>query len=116
MSLAQKWTYADYMVFVTGVSTRHLRSMADQLVALQRQHAPDPEAPAEIGVEGRDSNDWMIVDTGHTIVQLMTAEARLRYKLERKWGLAALAASSARSGDVAADEDEEAALTMLETQ
>lgn len=84
LPLANKSDMAEYMVFVTGTSKRHLRTMADDLVRELRRRERDERAPAP-GVEGRDCEDWMIVDAGDIIVHYMTAEARTRYKLERKW-------------------------------
>jgi ribosome-associated protein len=109
ISLEGKINLAEHMVFVTGVSTRHMRSMADELVERLGRHVRDIEAPTP-GVEGRTSEDWMIVDTGPQIVHFMSAAARERYKLERKWAL--VSADQALSGG----DDDEAEIARVEEE
>ena len=84
LSLKGRSDIAAYMLFASGVSPRHLHAMATELVTELRRHKTD-ELPV---VEGRPTDDWMIVDAGRVIVQLMTPDARARYALERKWSLA----------------------------
>ena len=38
-----------------------------------------------LGVEGRETSEWVLVDYGDIIVHVMQAEARGFYDLERLW-------------------------------
>ena len=70
----------DYMVIVTGTSTTHLRSMADEL-GKQVKAAGEPV----LGDEGRLQAEWILVDLGGVIVHIMLARSRALYSLEDLW-------------------------------
>ncbi len=70
----------DYMVIVTGSSTTHLRSMADEL-GRQVKAAGEPV----LGDEGRLQAEWILVDLGAVVVHIMLARSRALYSLEDLW-------------------------------
>ena len=70
----------DYMVIVTGTSTTHLRSMADE-VSKQVRAAGEPV----LGDEGRLQAEWILVDLGAVVVHIMLAKSRALYSLEDLW-------------------------------
>jgi len=70
----------DYMVIVTGTSTTHLRSLADEL-AKQVKAAGEPV----LGDEGRLQAEWILVDLGAVVVHIMLARSRALYSLEDLW-------------------------------
>jgi len=90
---------ADYMVIVTGTSTTHLRSMADE-VTRQAKAAGQPV----IGEEGRLQAEWILVDLGAVIVHIMLARTRALYSLEDLWNFDSSAAQVAAT-KTARDED-----------
>ena len=70
----------DYMVRVNGTSNRHVGGLIDHLVDVAKT------AGIEIlGVEGRESMEWVLLDLGDVVVHVMQAEARGFYDLERLW-------------------------------
>lgn len=71
---------ADYMVIVTGTSTTHLRSLADEVVR-QAKAVGQPV----VGEEGRSEAEWILVDLGAVIVHVMLARTRALYSLEDLW-------------------------------
>ncbi len=70
----------DYMLICTGTSSRHLASVADNLVTDCRQAGLMP-----FGVEGQGVSDWIVVDLGEVIVHVMQEESRRMYELEKLW-------------------------------
>ena len=56
----------DKMVIVTGSSNRQIKAMHDALIILSKQL----EMPV-IGVEGKESYEWVLVDLGDVIIHLM---------------------------------------------
>lgn len=76
-----KSTVTELMIIATGTSTRHVRSISDN-VAVEAKNAG--EQP--LGVEGQRDTDWMLVDLNNIIVHIMLPEARDLYSLEKLWG------------------------------
>ena len=72
--------FADAMIVATGTSTRHIRSMHDALVSSVKEMEV-----SLLGVEGKESNDWVLIDLGDLIVHLMRKETREFYDLEKFW-------------------------------
>ena len=71
---------ADTLVIANGTSSRHIQSMADQVIENIKKAGEQP-----LGVEGKESGDWVLVDLSDIIVHLMMPEARSRYDLEHLW-------------------------------
>jgi len=70
----------DYMVLASGTSNRHVRSLVDRV--LEDLKAKDARP---LGVEGKESSEWVLVDFGDIILHVMQAETRGFYDLERLW-------------------------------
>lgn len=75
-----KTSIADYLVVTSGTSTRHVKSIADEVV----QHAKKAGA-MPLGVEGEREAEWVLVDLGDVIVHVMLPRVREFYALERLW-------------------------------
>lgn len=71
---------ADYMIICTGTSSRHIKSLADN-VATKAKHA----AIKNVRVEGDNDSEWILVDIGDVIIHVMLASARSFYSLEDLW-------------------------------
>ncbi len=82
--LQGKTQIADWMVVVTGTSSRHIASMADKLL-LRLKEAGHGSASAE-GLEDPKAN-WILIDAGDVIVHLFRAETRAFYDIEKLWSL-----------------------------
>lgn len=74
----------DIMVFVTGTSTRHVKSLAENVVVESKKAGLIP-----LGVEGQDTGDWVLVDLGIILVHVMLPDIRELYDLERLWSVPA---------------------------
>ena len=75
-----KSSVTDLMIVVSGTSSRHTRSIADEVVK-QAKHAGLPP----IGVEGQREGEWVLVDLGDIVVHVMLPRTREFYGLERLW-------------------------------
>lgn len=72
----------DTLVLASGTSSRHVKSLANNLVEDAKQQGHPP-----IGVEGVDSGDWVLVDFGDIVVHVMQEETRSFYDLEKLWSM-----------------------------
>jgi len=86
---------ADFMVIVTGTSSRHVKALVDAVVA-----DADSGGNPPLGVEGRETNEWVLVDLGDVLVHVMQAEPRGFYDLERLWAEAPVSGSTPAGGEV----------------
>ena len=80
INLKKKSYIADYMIIASGTSSRHLQSLSENLVSELKK----------IGIyncriEGKDSNDWKLVDAIDIIVHIFHPEKREFYDLEKMW-------------------------------
>lgn len=80
LDVRDKTSVTDIMVVCTGTSSRHLKSLAENVV----QEAKDAGYPP-LGIEGNNGSDWVLVDLGDVVVHIMMAETREFYQLERLW-------------------------------
>ncbi len=70
----------DYMIIASGTSNRHVKSLVDRVVESAAAAGVKP-----LGVEGRESLEWVLVDMGDALVHVMQSETRSFYDLERLW-------------------------------
>lgn len=75
-----KTSVTDYMVIATGTSSRHVKSLADNVLEKIKEQGYRP-----IGSEGLDSGEWGLLDLGNVVVHVFQASTRQFYDLERLW-------------------------------
>lgn len=75
-----KSSVCDFMVIASGTSTRHVKSIADEVVRFAKKLDVMP-----LGVEGEREAEWVLVDLGDVVVHAMLPRLREFYALERLW-------------------------------
>jgi ribosome-associated protein len=75
-----KTSIADFLFVASGTSTRHVKSIADEVVKYAKQAGMMP-----LGVEGQREAEWVLVDLGDIVVHVMLPRIREFYGLERLW-------------------------------
>jgi ribosome-associated protein len=80
INLKNKSYIADYMIVASGTSSRHLQSLSEILVAELKKLGIE-----DCRIEGKDSNEWKLVDAHDVIVHIFHPEKREFYDLEKMW-------------------------------
>ena len=80
INLKKKSFIADYMIIASGTSSRHLQSLSDNIVTELKKIGI-----TDCRIEGRESNDWKLVDAIDIIVHIFHPEKRQFYDLEKMW-------------------------------
>lgn len=75
-------TIADYMVVVTGTSSRHVKSLSEEVSKRIKETGMSVR-----GMEGQEQAEWILLDLGDVIVHVMQAPVRKLYDLESLWNM-----------------------------
>jgi ribosome-associated protein len=71
---------ADYMVICSGRSSRQVSAISEKLVDRLKQGYRRASK-----IEGKETGDWVLIDTGDVIVHVFRPEVRDFYQLEKMW-------------------------------
>mgnify|MGYP006155134389 FL=1 len=80
INVREKTSVTDFMVIASGSSSRHVKSLVDNVLEKVKEQGVRP-----IGSEGLDSGEWALLDLGDIVVHVMLPTARQFYDLERLW-------------------------------
>ena len=80
ISLKGKSSIADYMVIASGNSSRHIQSLSEILLSKLEKNGI-----SNCKIEGRESEDWKLIDAIDVIVHIFHPEKRKFYDLEKMW-------------------------------
>lgn len=80
LDVVGKSSLTDVLFFATGNSTRHVKSIADEVGIKAKEAGLDI-----LGIEGKGSAEWVLVDLNDVIVHIMLAKTREFYQLEKLW-------------------------------
>ena len=80
IDIKDKSALADYMVIASGRSNRHVGAIADHLLRELKNIGA-----GSAKVEGLQSADWVLIDTGDIIIHVFRPEVREFYALEKMW-------------------------------
>ena len=96
-----KSSVADFMVIASGTSTRHVKSIADEVVRFAKNLGVMP-----LGVEGEREAEWVLVDLGDVLVHVMLPRVRELYALERLWSVGDASKADAEDPRLAGDDSQ----------
>ena len=80
IDLKDKSSMADYMIIASGTSSRHLQSLSEQVLEKLKDNGIKNSK-----IEGKESNEWKLVDGIDLIVHIFNPEKRKFYELEKIW-------------------------------
>jgi ribosome-associated protein len=72
----------DLMFVVSGTSSRHVKSIADNVLVKTKAAGVEPT-----GIEGEQGAEWILVDLGDAVIHVMLPKVRETYRLEAIWGI-----------------------------
>ncbi|NKF49571.1 ribosome silencing factor [Shewanella sp. WXL01] len=80
LDVSNQSSITETMVICTGTSKTHVRAISEHIVVEAKGAGVQP-----LGVEGRDSSEWVLVDLGDVILHIMQDQTREYYQLEKLW-------------------------------
>jgi len=80
VDLKDKTSIADFMIIASGNSSRHIQALSDILIDELKKKGVN-----NCRLEGRDSNDWKLIDAIDIIIHIFHPEKRKFYNLEKMW-------------------------------
>ena len=80
IDLKDKSSIADYMIVASGTSSRHLQALSEMILEKLKK-----EGISNCRLEGKDSNEWKLIDGIDIIIHIFNPEKRKFYNLEKMW-------------------------------
>ena len=80
IDLKDKSSMADYMIIASGTSSRHIQSLSEQVLEKLKDSGIKNSK-----IEGKESDEWKLVDGIDLIVHIFHPEKRRFYELEKMW-------------------------------
>ena len=80
LNVKDKSSVTDTMIIASGRSTRHVKSIADNIIKKLKKIKVKP-----LGIEGYTKSEWVLIDFGDVLVHVMHPDAREFYSLEKLW-------------------------------
>ena len=81
IDISSKASFADFFVMASGGSDRQMSSLVGNVEEMLEKEEIFPK-----NIEGKRSSGWILMDYGDVVVNIMTAEMREKYDLEKIWG------------------------------
>jgi len=80
IDLKDKTSIADFMIIASGSSSRHIQALSEILLDQLKK-----KGISNCRLEGKDSNEWKLIDAIDIIIHIFHPEKRKFYDLEKMW-------------------------------
>jgi|TARA_B110000438_G_scaffold302921_1_gene362275 ribosome-associated protein len=80
INLKNKTSIADFMIIASGNSSRHIQALSEILLIELKKNGIN-----NCRLEGRESNEWKLIDAIDIIIHIFHPEKRKFYNLEKMW-------------------------------
>ena len=80
INLKNKSSIADFMIVASGNSSRHIQALSEILLDKLKKKGIN-----NCRLEGKDSDDWKLIDAIDIIIHIFHPKKRKFYNLERMW-------------------------------
>jgi len=73
--------FADWFIIATASSSRNAKAISNKIIEVVKQNKLQV-----IGIEGQEDSEWVLIDCGDVVINVMQKETREFYDLESLWG------------------------------
>tara|TARA_B100000123_G_C25448586_1_gene304980 strand:+ start:25 stop:369 length:345 start_codon:yes stop_codon:yes gene_type:complete len=73
-------SFTSFIIVASGTSGRHIQSIADKVIENLKTKKIEI-----LGTEGMETKDWILIDAGEVIINIMSEDSREHYDLESLW-------------------------------
>ena len=80
IDLKEKTSIADFMIIASGNSSRHIQALSEIILDYLKKKGINNSR-----IEGKDSNEWKLIDGKDIIIHIFHPEKRKFYNLENMW-------------------------------
>ncbi len=80
IDLKNKSSIADFMIIASGTSSRHIQALSEMILIKLKD-----KGIANCRLEGKESNEWKLIDAIDIIIHIFHPEKRKFYDLEKMW-------------------------------
>ena len=80
IDLKDKTSIADFMIIASGNSSRHIQALSEIILDYLKKKGINNSR-----IEGKDSNEWKLIDGIDIIIHIFHPEKRKFYELEKMW-------------------------------
>lgn len=82
MNVSKKTSIANFMVFATGTSNRHVNALSQSIYRNLKKSGFEGAS-----IEGNNGTGWIVLDCGDIVVHIFKKEIREFYNLEKMWSI-----------------------------
>ena len=80
IALKNKTSIADFMIIASGTSSRHIQALSEIILIRLKD-----KGISNCRLEGKESNEWKLIDAMDIIIHIFHPEKRKFYNLEKMW-------------------------------
>ena len=80
IALKNKTSIADFMIIASGTSSRHIQALSEIILIRLKD-----KGISNCRLEGKESNEWKLIDAMDIIIHIFHPEKRKFYDLEKMW-------------------------------